>query len=375
MEPTTEAIDNEQEKESTLNKRPLFLPSDSDDETPASPKIAPRPASPPPSDALDLFDDDAFTIKPLGPAVNVEALERDARARQASQPSYTPHQILPSSSPPRHEETLAKDKDSVEPRPGMRKRIPRLDEGRLLGRDGFPALMKSVKGFKIKGKGHEVEDLDRLFLTYEFWTHQLYPKTQFRDTVERVEKLCHSRRMHVALGVYRDEAHGKIVRDEDVIDLTDEDDNAREPPASEPASEPASSRVPSEEPSRGQTTDFDDDEFEAAIREEEQRSRPTKSPERNVVPPKPKATFGQAGDDDFMDVDGDLWDQLIEGAFDESAGNVSGNTTAPKASEGNDDDIWDVVDEVEREQGGTTIQKAPAPVISEAEENWEDMYF
>lgn len=155
-EPTTEATDIEREEEPRLNKRPLFLPSDSDDETLASPKIAPRPTSPPPSDALDLFDDDAFTIKPLGSTVNVEALERDARARQASQPTYTPHQILPSSSPPRHEETLAKDKDAVEPRPGMRKRIPRLDEGRLLGRDGFPALMKSVKGFKIKGKGHEV---------------------------------------------------------------------------------------------------------------------------------------------------------------------------------------------------------------------------
>lgn len=179
----------------------------------------------------------------------------------------------------------------------------------------------------------------------------------------------------VALGVYRDEAHGKIVRDEDVIDLTDEEGNAREPPASEPASEPASSRVPSEEPSRDQTTDFNDDEFEAAIREEEQRSQPTKERERNVAPPKPKATFGQAGDDDFMDVDGDLWDQLIEGAFDELGGNVSGNPTAPRASEGDDDDIWNVVDEVEREQGGTTTQKAPAPVVSEAEENWEDMYF
>ncbi|KDQ33520.1 hypothetical protein PLEOSDRAFT_152828 [Pleurotus ostreatus PC15] len=372
MEPTTEAIDIEQEDEPRLNKGPLFLPSDSDDETPASPKIAPRPASPPLSDALDLFDDDAFTIQPLGSTVNAEALERDARARQASQPSYTPHQILPSSSPPRDEEALAKDKDAVEPRPGMRKRIPRLDEGRLLGRDGFPALMKSVKGFKIKGKGHEVEDLDRLFLTYQFWTHQLYPKTQFRDTVERVEKLCHSRRMHVALGVYRDEAHGKIVRDEDVIDLTDEEGNAREPPASEPASEPASS---SEEPSRGQTTDFNDDEFEAAIREEEQRSQPTKERERNVAPLKPKATFGQAGDDDFMDVEDDLWDQLIEGAFDKPEGNASGNSTAPRISEGDDDDIWNVVDEVEREQGGTTTQKAPVPVVSEAEENWEDMYF
>jgi hypothetical protein len=25
----------------------------------------------------------------------------------------------------------------------------------------------------------------------------MYPKTQFKDTVDRVEKLCHSKRMHV----------------------------------------------------------------------------------------------------------------------------------------------------------------------------------
>lgn len=29
----------------------------------------------------------------------------------------------------------------------------------------------------------------------------MYPKTQFKDTVATVEKLCHSRRMHVSVYV------------------------------------------------------------------------------------------------------------------------------------------------------------------------------
>jgi hypothetical protein len=37
-----------------------------------------------------------------------------------------------------------------------KKKIARLDEARLLGPDGFPALVKQTKHWKPKGKGHEV---------------------------------------------------------------------------------------------------------------------------------------------------------------------------------------------------------------------------
>jgi len=45
---------------------------------------------------------------------------------------------------------------------------------------------------------------------YQFWSHKLYPKTRFKETVDRVEKLCHSKRMQVALSVWRDEAKGLV---------------------------------------------------------------------------------------------------------------------------------------------------------------------
>lgn len=40
-------------------------------------------------------------------------------------------------------------------------------------------------------------DLDRVLQIYQFWSHKLYPKTRFKETVDRVEKLCHSKRMQV----------------------------------------------------------------------------------------------------------------------------------------------------------------------------------
>lgn len=46
-------------------------------------------------------------------------------------------------------------------------------------------------------KGLQVEDLDRLLGIYQFWAHNMFPRTQFRDTVDRVERVCRSRRMQV----------------------------------------------------------------------------------------------------------------------------------------------------------------------------------
>lgn len=43
----------------------------------------------------------------------------------------------------------------------------------------------------------QATDLDRVLQIYQFWSHKLYPKTRFKETVDRVEKLCHSKRMQV----------------------------------------------------------------------------------------------------------------------------------------------------------------------------------
>lgn len=149
-------------------KRPrtrLFL-SDSEDDSPRKP-ATPRPSASskqvdPAINALfdDLDDDDAPVQ--LAPSLDMDALRRQAAARHAARiPASTPREIM-SSSPPRDgdmdEDGGTRKKDNAD---GEKKRkpLPKLNEARLLGPDGFPALVKQTKGFKPKGKGHEVRPL------------------------------------------------------------------------------------------------------------------------------------------------------------------------------------------------------------------------
>ncbi|KAJ7097877.1 replication fork protection component Swi3-domain-containing protein [Mycena belliarum] len=196
---------------------PLFLHGSDDENDPDRMLNAPpRRASDPEPDVDAMFSGVA----------NMPDESGDNAEHRASTPHSTPHPIL-SSSPAHHidgEDGGEKDKDGKKPK----KKIMRLDEGRLIGENGFPQLIQDTKSIKIKGKGHEASDLNRILNVYQFWTHRLYPKTPFKDTVDRVEKLCHSKRMHNMLGVWRDEAHGVVTgkqheADEDdsaVIDLT-----------------------------------------------------------------------------------------------------------------------------------------------------------
>jgi replication fork protection complex subunit Csm3/Swi3 len=76
-------------------------------------------------------------------------------------------------------------------------------------------LIKEAQRFEPKGKGHEVlmypfdgmedilivpqaADLDRLMDLYQLWAHRMFPKTQFRDTIEKVERVCRQKRMLVS---------------------------------------------------------------------------------------------------------------------------------------------------------------------------------
>ncbi|BGP37918.1 chromosome segregation in meiosis-related protein [Rhodotorula kratochvilovae] len=96
-----------------------------------------------------------------------------------------------------------------------RRVVAKMDETRLLGPNGFPKLRDDLKKVRIKGKGHEMQDLKRVLSTYQLWAHQMYPKTNFRDTLQTVEKLCRKRTVQRALKEYRDdEKHGRSARDE-----------------------------------------------------------------------------------------------------------------------------------------------------------------
>ena len=227
-------------------RQPLFFSDSDSDERPSKrATLTSLPASThdPELDALfadidnaagESNQDDAedLSYKPLAPALDLaklarEAEERHARERRTKMPALTPREVMSSSPPPPdglsggtgNAKGDGKGKNGEEGKKERRKPVI-LNEERLVEPNGFPQLIKDMKGFKVKGKGHEVGDLwffagsieKRFFLqysdlksllqVYQFWTHRMYPKTPFKDTIDRVEKLCHSRRMQVCTATF-----------------------------------------------------------------------------------------------------------------------------------------------------------------------------
>ena len=90
-------------------------------------------------------------------AYRKEAEQRALRDAPMPTNSFSNHAIG-SSSPPRGFGSSNKrgNEEDDEDDETKRKSRPKLDAERLLGKDGFPALVKLCKDFKPKGKGHEV---------------------------------------------------------------------------------------------------------------------------------------------------------------------------------------------------------------------------
>ncbi|GAA5974369.1 hypothetical protein JCM21900_003769 [Sporobolomyces salmonicolor] len=140
-----------------------------------------------------------------------------------------------------------------------RRAVAKLDETRLLGPSGFPQLREDVRKLKLKGKGHETQDLKRVLTMYQLWTHQMYPKTNLRDTLHAVEKLCHKRSLQRALKQYKDEdRHGKARQVDAVADDHDLDAVFRPAGGVPSTSSPTAAAGPDPDPGAGATVDFDD---------------------------------------------------------------------------------------------------------------------
>ncbi|XP_076444199.1 uncharacterized protein LOC143282442 [Babylonia areolata] len=71
----------------------------------------------------------------------------------------------------------------------VKRPMPKLDSVRLIGERGIPILPRIFKDVKLKGKGHEVDDLRVVMRYLEHWGHRLFPKMPFDEVLERVERL------------------------------------------------------------------------------------------------------------------------------------------------------------------------------------------
>ncbi|CAK6981762.1 TIMELESS-interacting protein isoform X1 [Scomber scombrus] len=84
-------------------------------------------------------------------------------------------------------------------RKGVKRPQPKLDSNRLTSERGLPALRTLFDDVKFKGKGHEVENLHLLMKKMENWAHRLYPKLQFEDFMDKVEKLGNKKEVQTCL--------------------------------------------------------------------------------------------------------------------------------------------------------------------------------
>ncbi|KAI8450909.1 replication fork protection component Swi3-domain-containing protein [Phakopsora pachyrhizi] len=90
---------------------------------------------------------------------------------------------------------------------GSRRAVVRLDEERLKDqRYGIPKLISLSKQFKPSSKGNEKEDLRRILKMYRIWSHEMFPKGSFGETIEQIEKLGHKRIIRSALKSWSDES-------------------------------------------------------------------------------------------------------------------------------------------------------------------------
>ncbi|XP_063221506.1 TIMELESS-interacting protein [Bacillus rossius redtenbacheri] len=89
---------------------------------------------------------------------------------------------------PNPESTPVQPKKRVVKRPQ-----PKLDPERLRGPRGIATLEHVFKDFKFHGKGQEKHDLDRMMKQLEHWAHRLFPRFQFDECLEKLEKLGHKK--------------------------------------------------------------------------------------------------------------------------------------------------------------------------------------
>ncbi|XP_054877027.1 TIMELESS-interacting protein-like [Poeciliopsis prolifica] len=108
-------------------------------------------------------------------------------------------------------------------RKGVKRPQPKLDSQRLISDRGLPALRSLFASAHFKGKGHEAEDLRLLMQKMENWAHRLFPKLQFEDFIDRVEKLGSKKEVQTCLKRIRLDMP---LTDEDFMDKP----GAEEPP-------------------------------------------------------------------------------------------------------------------------------------------------
>ncbi|XP_053673618.1 protein TIPIN homolog [Anopheles nili] len=102
-----------------------------------------------------------------------------------------------------------------------------LTEETLCGPRGIVALRSYFKGFKFRGRGHELDDLTRMLKRYELWAHRLCPQLHFDDCIDRISKLGEKKSVQMYMNKYRMKQLHKELAEADALhaDLRVDDGN------------------------------------------------------------------------------------------------------------------------------------------------------
>lgn len=69
----------------------------------------------------------------------------------------------------------------------------------MKGPRGLHVLPTWFDNVKLKGKGHESQDLNNIMNRLEQWTHRLFPRYTFDDAIDKLEKLGKKNEVKVIL--------------------------------------------------------------------------------------------------------------------------------------------------------------------------------
>jgi replication fork protection complex subunit Csm3/Swi3 len=117
-----------------------------------------------------------------------------------------------------------------------RRKIPKLDDSLLLSARGLPKLRKLSRDgqisrkLRLKGKGHEFSDAQKLLGYFQLWLDDLYPRAKFADALQMVEKAGHTKRMQIMRKEWIDEGKpGYLSRDSNDAEPGRRDESGRTP--------------------------------------------------------------------------------------------------------------------------------------------------
>ncbi|CAG9797920.1 unnamed protein product [Chironomus riparius] len=106
-----------------------------------------------------------------------------------------------------------------------KRKLVTLNAERLKGPRGIIAIDDFFNNIKLKGKGHEKQDLNEVMRRLEHWSHRMFPKYHFDDSLTKIERLGRKKEIAFHMTRYR---LGQLVQEDDNRVLSDNDDDRME---------------------------------------------------------------------------------------------------------------------------------------------------